>query len=59
MHYQFDPLKRALKIAYRTLSYDEALQKSNIKRLSTRREEACKKLINSLWDQDLPHNPVA
>jgi hypothetical protein len=42
--------KRALKIAYPTLSYDEALQKTNIKLLSTRREEACKKLINSLQD---------
>jgi hypothetical protein len=51
--------KRALKIAYPTLSYDEALQKSNIKLLSpTRREEACKKLINSLRDQDSPHNPL-
>jgi hypothetical protein len=50
--------KRALKIAYPTLSYDEALQKTNIKLLSTRREEACKKLINSLRDQDSPHNPL-
>ena len=50
--------KRALKIAYPTLSYDEALQKSNIKLLSTRREEACKKLINSLRDQDSTRNPL-
>jgi hypothetical protein len=37
--------KRALKIADPTISYYEALQKSNIKLLSTRREEACRKLI--------------
>jgi hypothetical protein len=49
---------RALKIAYPTLSYEEALQKSNIKLLSTRKEEACRKLINSLRDQDSPHNPL-
>ncbi|CAB3983438.1 Hypothetical predicted protein [Paramuricea clavata] len=28
------------------------------KQLSTRREEACKKLINSFRDQDSPHNPL-
>ncbi|CAB4034410.1 RNA-directed DNA polymerase from mobile element jockey [Paramuricea clavata] len=33
--------KRALKIAYPTHSNDEALQNSNIKLLSTRREEEC------------------
>ena len=72
MHHQFGPLfqrnalsdlvesvqKTALKIAYPTLSYEEALQKSNFKLLSTRREEACKKLINSLRDQDSPYNPI-
>ena len=50
--------KRALKIAYPTLSSEGALQKNNIKLLSTRREEACKKLINSLRDQNSPHNPL-
>ena len=39
-------VEKELKISYPTLSYEEVSQKSNIKLLGTRREEACKKLIN-------------
>ena len=40
--------KRALKIAYPALSYEESLKTSSLQRLSIRRDIFCKKLIESL-----------
>jgi hypothetical protein len=50
--------RRALKIAYPSMSYDAALQESNIKTLSARREDACLRLIASLRDHNSPYNPL-
>jgi hypothetical protein len=40
--------KRALRIAYPDLLYDEALEISNLQYLSTRRDISCKKFVESM-----------
>ncbi len=40
------------------MSYEAALQESNIKTLSARREDACLRLIASLRDHNSPYNPL-
>ena len=50
--------KRALKIAYPALSYEESLQTSSLQRLSICRDIFCKKFIESLRRENSPHNPL-
>ena len=50
--------KRALKIAYPALSYEESLKTSSLQRLSIRRDVSCKKFIESLRRENSPHNPL-
>ena len=50
--------KRALKIAYPALSYEESLQTSSLQRLSIRRDVFCKKFIELLRRENSPHNPL-
>ena len=46
--------KRALKIAYPALSYEESLRTSSLQRLSIRRDVSCKKFIESLRRENSP-----
>ena len=50
--------KRALRIAYPDLSYDEALEISNLQNLSSRRDISCKKFVESLRRDVSPYNPL-
>ncbi|CAB4013642.1 Hypothetical predicted protein [Paramuricea clavata] len=50
--------KRALRIAYPDLLYDEALEISNLQYLSTRRDISCKKFVESLRRDVSPYNPL-
>ncbi|CAB3995027.1 RNA-directed DNA polymerase from mobile element jockey, partial [Paramuricea clavata] len=50
--------KRALRIAYPDLLYDEALEISNLQYLSTRRDIPCKKFVESLRRDVSPYNPL-
>jgi hypothetical protein len=49
--------KRALRIAYPYLLYDEALEISNSQYLCTRRDISCKKFFESLRRDVSPYNP--
>jgi len=46
--------KRGLKIIFPDISYDQALLKANINKLTTRRHEACVKFIKNIT----PQNPL-
>jgi hypothetical protein len=50
--------KRALRIAYPDLLYDEALEISNLQYMSTRRDISCKKFVESLRRDVSPYNPL-
>ena len=50
--------KRALRIAYPNLSYEEALENSNLQLLSSRREESCKRFVETLRREDSCFNPL-
>ena len=50
--------KRALKIAYPALSYEESLKTPSLQRLSIRRDVFCKKFIESLRRENSAHNPL-
>ncbi len=51
--------KRALKIAYPGLTYEEALVTSNLQPLSIRRDVSCKKFVESLRRDASPYyNPL-
>ena len=50
--------KRALKISYPSLSYEEALEECSLDLLSKRREKECQKLLKSLRNEDLSYNPL-
>ncbi|CAB3995721.1 RNA-directed DNA polymerase from mobile element jockey, partial [Paramuricea clavata] len=50
--------KRALRIAYPDLLYDEALEISNLQYLSTCRDISCKKFVESLRRDVSPYNPL-
>ena len=50
--------KRALKIAYPALAYEEALETSKLQPLSIRRDASCKKFVESLRRDASPYNPL-
>lgn len=50
--------KRALKIIYPAKSYDEALQASMLKTLECRRDELCRRFINSTRKENCKNNPL-
>jgi hypothetical protein len=50
--------KRALKIIFPHISYYEALQSSKIKTLECRRDELCRRFINSTRKIACNNNPV-
>ena len=50
--------KRAIKIAYPSLSYEEALEECGLDLLSKRREKTCQKLLKSLRNEDSSYNPL-
>ena len=50
--------KRALKIAYPSLSYEEALEECGLDLLSKRRDMACQKLLKSIRNDEPPYNSL-
>ncbi len=50
--------KRALKIVYPDLSYEEALETSNLQRRSIRRDVSCRKFVESLRRKNSAANPL-
>ena len=50
--------KRTLKIAYPSLSYEEALEKCGLDLLSKRRDMACQKLLMSFRNDEPSYNPL-
>ena len=47
-----------MKIAYSYLQYESLKMISSLQRLSIRRDVFCKKFIESLRREGLPHNPL-
>ena len=52
-------LKRALKIAYAALTYEEALETSNLQPLSIRKDVSCKKFVESFRRDASTYNPLS
>lgn len=50
--------KRALKVAYPSFTYEEALEISNLQPLSIRRDISWKKFVESLRRDASPYNPL-
>ena len=51
--------KRALRIVLPSLAYEDALTRSGLENLASRRSNACQMFLEKMKSDDQPNNPIA